>query len=143
MSSGARSAAAVDIGLLGYRTGVEIVDLGGLTDPRIGTLPGRHLHKPIEPGYVVGERAPDVIVIRISSPPLAAADGGARYTAISGVEQILLADPGFGSGYRVEFVLVPSNPARRPYYGKVVLVRTDFEPAAEPSLSGQLIRIEP
>ena len=40
-----RSVALVDVGIVSFRTGLEIVDLGGLTDPVIAHSPGPHLGK--------------------------------------------------------------------------------------------------
>lgn len=62
------SAALVDIGEVGYRTGWRIVDLTGLVDPVIGRSPGRHGDKHFPIAHFAAAR-PDVVVIRSESPP--------------------------------------------------------------------------
>jgi len=142
-ASGARSVAAVDIGLLGYTARTDIVDLGGLTDPRIGRLPGRHLDKPVDPRYVVDERAPDVVVLRIAEPPWRGDGGGMEIRAISGVEQRLYDDGAFRRRYRLLYLVVPQDPPRRPYYGKAVFARDDFRPAPAATVPQAVIRLTP
>jgi hypothetical protein len=61
--------ALLDVGYLGYASGVPVVDLGGLTDPRIARMPGGHLQKRIDPEYF-RQRDPHVIVLHSSSPPV-------------------------------------------------------------------------
>jgi hypothetical protein len=64
----ARSVALVDVGVIGYASGLPVVDLGGLTDPRIARAPGGHLDKRIAPAYL-RERDPDAIVLHTSNTP--------------------------------------------------------------------------
>jgi hypothetical protein len=82
----ARRVALVDIGYLSYASGVEAIDLGGITDPEIGHLPGGHLAKAV-PDSLLSARAPDALILHSAQPPLVAADG--RLLAIAGypVEQ--------------------------------------------------------
>src|SRR5690606_23133291 len=58
----ARVVALLDVGYLGYASGVEIVDLGGLTDDAIARRPGGHLDKRVDEAYLRA-RAPDAIVL--------------------------------------------------------------------------------
>jgi hypothetical protein len=70
----ARRVALVDVGFLPYRAGVEVVDLGGITDPAIGRAPGAHVAKEIDPG-LLELRAPDAIVLHSSHRPRVSDDG--------------------------------------------------------------------
>ncbi len=73
----AHRVAMVDVGYAAYASGVEVVDLGGITDPSIGALPGGHLDKRIDPG-ALRARDPDTIVLHASVPPRV--DGGTLRT---------------------------------------------------------------
>jgi len=64
----ARRVALVDVGFLAYEGDFEVVDLGGITDPEIGRLPGGHAAKRIDPG-LLRARDPDTIVLHSTSPP--------------------------------------------------------------------------
>ncbi|MDD9945667.1 MAG: hypothetical protein OXU20_31780 [Myxococcales bacterium] len=76
-----RSMALVDIGLLTYASGLPTLDLGGITDPQIGDLPGGHLDKRL-PEALLREQAPDLIVLHARSPPRVSEQG--RLLALSG-----------------------------------------------------------
>jgi hypothetical protein len=82
----AHRVALVDIGFLAYASGVEAVDLGGITDPEIAALPGGHLTKAVSDS-LLSHRRPDAVMLHSAQPPLVAADG--RLLAIAGypVEQ--------------------------------------------------------
>jgi hypothetical protein len=54
--------ALVDVGYLAYAADLDVVDLGGVTDPAIARLPGGHADKRIDPGFL-RTRAPDTIVL--------------------------------------------------------------------------------
>ncbi len=82
----ARRVAMVDVGYVALRSGVEIVDLGGITDPRIGALPGGHLDKQIDPG-MLRALAPDTIVLHASAPPEVDSEGRLRSLAGYPVER--------------------------------------------------------
>jgi hypothetical protein len=96
----ARRVALVDIGFLGYASGVEAIDLGGITDAEIGRLPGGHLSKSVTDG-LLSRRAPDALILHSAQPPLVAADG--RLLAISGypVEQRIASGAWVRSHFRV------------------------------------------
>lgn len=86
LAANATRVAMVDVGYVAYRSGVEVVDLGGITDPRIGRLPGGHLDKRIDPG-VLRALAPDAIVLHSSAPPRVDAEGRLRALAGYPVER--------------------------------------------------------
>jgi hypothetical protein len=118
----ARQAGAVallDIGYLGYASGAEVVDLGGLTDPRIARMPGGHLQKRIDPAYF-RQRNPSAIVLHSRSAPVLAADG--RLAAFDGypVERRIAALPFVREQFRVQSVV-----RYAPGYHYVVLARPD------------------
>jgi len=136
------SVATVDIGMIGYRSGAEIVDLGGLTDPRIGSLEGGHLDKAIDMNYLIVERAPDVVVLRVSEPPIAAEDGSPSYVAISRIEQRILDDSSFRAAHTLAFAVFPHNLQRRPFYGRLVYRRNGFRPNPRAEISGKVIQLQ-
>jgi hypothetical protein len=58
-----RAVAAVDVGWVGRATRAEVIDLGGVTDPRVAALPGGHTSKNIHPGFFAA-RSVDTWLIR-------------------------------------------------------------------------------
>jgi hypothetical protein len=127
--SGARSIALIDIGEVGYRTDLEIVDLAGLTDRRIGRAPGPHLGKDVDLRYLFEERAPDLLLLRLARAPRGA-DGEAPTSmedvdpadAMSRMEGRILADPALKSLYSPLFLQIPARP-RAPLNARMVFVR--------------------
>src|SRR5688500_17605120 len=59
----ARVVATVDIGWVGRAAPATIVDLAGVTDPRVAILPGGHTSKRIVPGFFAA-RSVDTWIIR-------------------------------------------------------------------------------
>ncbi len=59
--------ALVDIGLVGLRSGLDVLDLGGVTDPRVGKAPGGYLAKQVDIGLLESVR-PALIVLHSASP---------------------------------------------------------------------------
>ena len=116
LRSSASRVALVDIGFLAYASGVEVVDLGGITDPEIARLPGGHLDKVI-PDTLWAERNPDALLLHSASPPLIAADG--RLLRFSGypVERRLAAAPWVSEEFRVAF-----QQSYAPHYHYVLLL---------------------
>jgi hypothetical protein len=98
-----QTVALVDIGLVGWSTGLEIVDLGGITDPVIGRARGGHLAKEVPVGYLAA-RAPDALVLHSSSPPRV--DDDDRLVGLAGypVEMRIAASP-WGQRFRVVHVV--------------------------------------
>lgn len=123
--SGVHSVALVDIGQIGFRAPIEIIDLGGLTDARIAHAPGSLLEKRFDRGYLFDERRPDVIVLRSDVLPARSPHGNlAPRTdqAISVVERYVLADPRMPRDYVPLFVLLPGV-TRSPLYARIVFLR--------------------
>ncbi len=96
--------ATVDVGYLAYRSRLEVVDLGGLTEPAIARLPGGHLDKRIAPAFLAA-RAPDCFLLHSSVAPRVDAGGRLRLYAGFPVEERLVRDPWLWSRYRVESVM--------------------------------------
>jgi hypothetical protein len=117
LASDARVVALVDVGYLGLSSGVEVVDLGGLTDPVIARMPGGHLEKRIDPEYLRA-RDPDVIVLHSASPPRIGNDGALRAFDGYPVERRLAAIPFVREHFRVHAVIDYA-----PGYHYLVLVR--------------------
>lgn len=66
--------ALVDIGFIGYASGVTTIDLAGLTEPAVAAFPGGHLAKRIPSAWLQAQ-APDLLLLHSSLPPTAASDG--------------------------------------------------------------------
>ena len=58
----------VDVGYLAYQSGVEVIDLGGVTDPQIAQLPGGHLDKAI-PVELLQGRDPQALLLHSAHRP--------------------------------------------------------------------------
>ena len=119
---GHRTVALVDIGRVGFGRKLNIVDLAGLTDRRIGRAPGTHLRKELDLSYLFDERRPDAIVLRIAAPPQRLTGRDVRYLPNSPVEAAISADPRLARDYVLASTLVPDTP-RDPYYGRLVFTR--------------------
>ena len=127
VEAGARSVALVDIGEIGFRSGLEIVDLGGLTDPVIGTAQGGRLAKELDPAYLFDRRRPGAVVLRLEGDPELAPDcsGEIPLDLIrTPVERRLLEDPALARDYRLARALIPDY-GRTPLYGRLVFLRQD------------------
>jgi hypothetical protein len=128
-----RRVAMVDIGFVGLRSEVEVVDLGGITDPAIGRLPGGHLDKRIDPG-LLRARDPDVIVLHSSAPPRV--DEAGRLVALAGypVEQRVAAMRWIVAEWRVVRV-IPYAPE---YFYVVLARRGPSASSPAPAVGGTL-----
>jgi len=98
------SAALVDVGFLPYASGLEVVDLGGVTDAVIARSRGGHLDKVIDVGYLA-ERDPDLVVLHSSAPPEVDDDGNVTLRGAFPVEYRTAASPWLRTNYRVERVV--------------------------------------
>lgn len=130
--SGARSIGLTDIGEVGFRSGLEIVDFAGLTDALIAHAPGGHLGKEFDLDYLYGVRRPDLLLFRLRRPPVAGEDGSDMYPPEIikwYVEYRIMSDSRFAQQYRLFCGLVPGY-ARQPYDGIVIFRRVDFVPGA-------------
>lgn len=114
---GVRRVALIDIGFLSYASDLTPIDLGGITDPSIGRLPGAHLDKPVT-GAMLIDRDADAIVLHSSTEPRTDEDG--HLTALSGfpIERRLAMDENIRSAYRAGEVI----PYAEGYY-YVILTR--------------------
>lgn len=111
------SVALVDVGYLAYASGLEVVDLGGVTDPVVARSRGGHLDKLIDVGYLA-QRDPDLVVLHSSAPPETTADGVVALRGAFPVEYRIAASPWLRTTYRVHRV-VPYGAA----YHYVIMVR--------------------
>jgi hypothetical protein len=109
--------ALVDVGYLGYASGRELIDLGGITEPDVAAMPGGHLNKHIDAEWLRG-RAPDALLLHSSSPPSSAKDG--RLLELHGypVEQRVARMPWVANEFRVRQVY-----GYAPHYFYVLLMR--------------------
>ncbi|MBX3268935.1 MAG: hypothetical protein KF729_01665 [Sandaracinaceae bacterium] len=117
LATHARRVALLDVGYVGFATGLDVVDLGGITDPRIARLPGGHADKAIDPGELAA-RDPDALVLSSRIAPVVGADGRLRRFAGHPVEARVAAFAWVRESMRVTYV-APYGP--RSYY--VVLSR--------------------
>ncbi|MCZ7684270.1 MAG: hypothetical protein M5U28_38050 [Sandaracinaceae bacterium] len=116
LAAHAERVAMVDVGYAAFRSGVEVIDLGGITDPSIGMLPGGHLDKRIDPG-ALRARDPDTIVLHAAAPPRVL-DGMLRTLAGYPVERRVAEMPWVRAEMRVVRVVEYA-----PHYWYVVLQR--------------------
>ncbi len=121
----ARGVALVDIGRIGFFGRMEIVDLGGLTDPVIGRAPGGRLAKRFDRDYLFDRRRPEAIVLRVDRDPALAEDCAGAVEAAdlrSEVERWIHADPRLATDYRLHRAFLPVYD-RVPLYGRLVYLR--------------------
>jgi hypothetical protein len=59
---GVTRVAALDVGWVSAATEADIVDLAGLTDPEIASLPGGHTSKHVDARFLL-DRAPDALLL--------------------------------------------------------------------------------
>jgi hypothetical protein len=110
---------ALDVGALAYWSGAQVVDLGGLTEPRVAHAPGGHLDKRVDSAWLE-QLAPARIVLHSRERPKVDEHGRVRWFAGYPVEQHVLAMPWVLRGYRVERVIEHAS-----NYFYVVLARRD------------------
>jgi hypothetical protein len=91
---------ALDIGALGYVGERQLIDLGGLVEPRVAYAPGGHVAKRIDAGWLEA-RAPGAIVLHSRLPPRVDAAGHLRWFAGFPVERGVLAQAWVWTGFRV------------------------------------------
>jgi hypothetical protein len=143
--SGGRSVGLVDIGRIGFLTSLEIVDIVGLTDRRIGRSPGEHLNKQFDHDYLFQERRPDFIVIRIRRPPEIVEGAAPRVhpeMAVAWIEYRIMADPRLRRHYGLLFSMLPGY-VRANYYGKLVFARRDFVPGPDAAPFRPIMAMQP
>ena len=104
LKSHGKRVALVDVGYLGFHSGLDVVDLGGVTDPVVARRPGGHLDKDIDPGWLVTQD-PDLIVLHSSRPPVVGPDGSLEAFAGYPVELCVATDPWVRAHFRVARVL--------------------------------------
>lgn len=105
-----RRVALVDVGFLAYRSGVpDVVDLGGITDPEIASLPGGHLDKRIPEALLV-DRAPDTLILHSEIPPVVDARGRLARFAGHPVERRVAGMAWVRDRFRVTAVVPYSGP---------------------------------
>jgi hypothetical protein len=130
VAGGARVVAMIDIGAIGFRSDLEIVDIVGLTDPFVSHSPGGHMTKEFDLSYLFETRRPDAIVIRVARPPVRRKDlAPLAYpqSAQSRIEKRIMRDPRLASDYRLHSMILPGY-TREPYYGLLVYTKRGFEP---------------
>jgi len=129
----------VDIGKIGHRSGIEIVDLGGLTDAVIGKSEGTLLDKRLDVSYVLDRRAPDLVMIRLARLPRVLPDGSPESLstilpehAMSLTERRVMQDPAFARLYRPIFLHLHAPGAASPaLYARLMFARDGVALAPE------------
>lgn len=94
---------ALDIGWLGASVSGRIVDLGGLTEPRIARAPGGHLDKHVDGAWLEGT-SPRALILHSAVSPSVDAEGRLRWFAGYPVERRVLAFPWVQRDFRVRGV---------------------------------------
>ncbi len=143
--AGVTRVALVDIGELGFRSGLEVVDLGGLTDPVIGAAPGGRLAKELSLAYLFDQRRPDAVVLRVDRDPglgPGCAGGILEDQVRAPVERRVLAAPALARDYRLARALIPDY-GRTPLYGRLVYLRQDRTLPSREWRDECLVSVEP
>lgn len=83
---GAKAVAAVDVGWVGLASPDRIIDLGGVTDPRLARIPGTHTNRRLAPGLFSARGIDAWVVLAWRDLPLAHPQA-----AVYGTDQRLLA----------------------------------------------------
>ena len=117
---GARRVAAADVGWVGAATSAHVVDLAGITDPTIATLPGGHTTKQISPD-LLRRRDVDHVVLLLA-PGVDPGESWGRLGFAKGVDARVAAEAA-AEGYRLE-AAVPLGGTRQSY---LVVSRPDAE----------------
>jgi hypothetical protein len=112
----AHRVAMIDIGYLAYASGVEVVDLVGVTDPSIGLLPGRHGEKDVDLPILMQREVDTVVLHSVVEPRVE--DGRLRSLAGFRVERALAGDAAFADVFEVRRVVRYTD-----HYWYVVLTR--------------------
>lgn len=99
-----RSVALVDVGWLVWESDVDVVDLGGLTDPTIARARGGHLGKQVDVAYL-SARDPEVILLHSEAPPEVDDDRDLVRLAGFPVERAVAAHPWTREHYDVREVI--------------------------------------
>jgi hypothetical protein len=125
LRNNASSVGLVDVGYLGYASGLRVLDLGGLTDQGVAALPGGHLDKRIDAAFFA-RHAPDALVLHAARPPRIGEQGELSTLEGYPVERRVAALPEVRARYRVAY-----QHAHAPGYHYVVLVaRSPASPTA-------------
>jgi hypothetical protein len=69
--------ALVDIGFLGYASGIEVIDLGGITNTEVSRMRGGHLDKHVSSEWLSARR-PDAVLLHSSHEATLDAEGRVR-----------------------------------------------------------------
>jgi hypothetical protein len=94
---GSHAIASLDIGWVGASTDASLVDLAGVTDPRIAALPGGHTTKQIPVG-LLDARGVDTLVLLLA-PDARVAEPWTRSRFARGVEAWIATTPGVGDTF--------------------------------------------
>lgn len=95
-----RKTAAVDIGYLGYALEGRVLDLAGVTDPRVARLPGGHTSKRVPMAFLDRDGV-DCWVVRVAREPSSSQLGLSERWAVYAVDQRLLVGAE-DAGFRVD-----------------------------------------
>lgn len=117
---------ALDVGLLGAVYAGPIVDLGGLTEPRIAYTDGGHLDKRVESAWLEAQ-APALILLHSAVPPRVDAQGRVRWFQGYPVERRVLAMPWVSEKYEVSRVEMHA-----PQYFYLLLTKRGQTPFSAP-----------
>jgi hypothetical protein len=92
MLAGAERVAALDIGWVSAATDADIVDLAGLTDPEVATLPGGHTSKRVDARFLLAREPDTLLVYAPFGPPTGGLESWQNTIASRAVEAHLLSD---------------------------------------------------
>jgi hypothetical protein len=123
---GVLSVASVDIGVLGYESGAEIIDVVGLTDRFVSRSEGGHLSKRFNLDYLFEHRRPQALVLRSTRTPVIEKERLVRCRPGSEIEKRIFLDERLHRDYRPVLSLdVRDNPRQ----SKLLFIRRDLSMA--------------
>jgi len=100
--AGARRIATLDAGWVGVATGVEVVDVAGVTDPSVAVLPGGHTSKRLDDGFFARREVDAAVALWDDRLPGWYRRNDARLAELSAAEGFVRGDelPLSGSSFR-------------------------------------------
>jgi hypothetical protein len=114
-----QSVGLVDIGEIGFLSGINVFDFVGLTDPFIAHSGGGHLDKTFDLDYLFERRRPQVLIVRMLEP----FEHGVLTS--SDIEIRIMQDARFVQQYFLAEKILPGY-LRNPYYGLLLYKRKNL-----------------
>ena len=96
---------ALDVGALAFMSRAEVIDIGGLTEPRIAYARGGHLDKQLDARWLGSDEHRNCIILHSRERPRVDSEGRVRWFSGYPVERRVLAMSWVMERYRAQAVL--------------------------------------